>query len=149
MSRKLIATGDRAVCASEEELIDLLYPERLQDEVNALRVLQNRHDHRTQEKTQPVFKSNATAIFAIFILKQNLCRYKQTLVNNIDSVETCKSSDLDVLVSLSNDFEEAGRAFLDTGHALCDARKRFGYARLEEPVESAAGLRHSFHPGKT
>ena len=41
-----------------------------------------------------------------------------------------------MLDSLSNDFEEAGHAFLDTGHSLCDARKRFGYACSEEPVES-------------
>ena len=116
VSRKLIAAGETAGCASAEELIDLMYPIRLQDQVNALRVLQNQHDHLTQEIAQPVYKRNDAAVSAIFILEQNLCGYKQTLVSLIESVEACNSSDLDVVVSLSNDLEEAGRAFLDTGH---------------------------------
>ena len=136
VSRKLIATGESDGCASAEELIDLMYPNRLQDQVNALRVLQNGHDHLTQVTAQAVYKRKAAAVSAIYILEQILCGYKQTLVTLIESIKACNSSDLDVLVSLSNDLEEVGRAFLDTNHALCDACKRFGYARSKEPLES-------------
>ena len=59
-----------------------------------------------------------------------MCGHKQTLVNLIESVEECDGSDLDVLVALSNDLEEATRVFLDTGNALFDARKRFGQVNL-------------------
>ena len=57
-----------------------MYPSRLQDQFNALRMLKNRHDHHTQVKTQPVYKSDAAAVYALFILEQNLYSYKQTLV---------------------------------------------------------------------
>ena len=86
---------------------------------------------------EPSYKNNAAAVSTIFMLEQDLSGYKQTLVNLNESVEECNSSDLDVFDLLSKNFKEAGHAFLDTGHALCDARKQFGYARSEEPVESA------------
>ena len=82
----------------------------------------------------PAYKSNAAEVSTLYMLEQELCGHKQTLVNLIDSVEACDGSDLDVIASLSNDLEEAGRAFLDTGHALCDARKRFGYVRSGESL---------------
>ena len=85
---------------------------------------------------EPAYQSDAVAASTLYMLERDLCGYKQTLINLIEFVKACNGADLDMLVSLSNDFEEAGQAFLDTGHALCDARKRFGYARSEEPVES-------------
>ena len=87
-------------------------------------------------KREPVYKSNAAAVSVIYMLEQDFCGYKQTLVNINESVEACNSSDLDVLVSLSNDLKEAEQAFLDIGHALFDAHKRFGCVSSEEPVES-------------
>ena len=84
---------------------------------------------------EPAYKNNNAAGNKLHMLEHDLSVYKQTLVNIIDSVEACDGSDLDVFSSLSKDFEEAGIAFLNTGYALCDARKRFCYARLEEPVE--------------
>ena len=36
---------------------------------------------------------------------------------------------------MSNNLAEAGHAFLNAGYELFDARKRFGYAFSEEPVE--------------
>ena len=85
---------------------------------------------------KPAYKNNAAAVSTLHMIEQDLCGWKQTLVILIESVEACDSSDLDVLDSLSSNFEEAGHAFSDTGHALCDTRKRFGYARSEELVES-------------
>ena len=85
---------------------------------------------------EPAYKNNAAAVSTLHMLEQDLSCYKQTLVNLIDSVEVCDGSDLDVFDSLSRNFEETGHAFLGTGHALCDVRKRFGYARSEEPVGS-------------
>ena len=52
VSRQLIAAGENVGCATAEELINLIYHDRLQDHVNALRVLQNRYDHLTQVKYQ-------------------------------------------------------------------------------------------------
>ena len=84
---------------------------------------------------EPVFRKNLAAVSTVYILEQDLSGYIQKLVSLIESVKACDSSDLDVLASLSNDFEEAGLAFLDTDHALCEANKQFGYAHSEEPVE--------------
>ena len=112
VSRKLIAAGETAGCLSAEESIDKLYPNRLQDQVNTLRVLQNRHNQVNQVKSQPVYKNKAAIDSAIFIIEQNLCSSKQTLVSLIESVEASNVSDLDVVVLLSNDLEEAGCAFL-------------------------------------
>ena len=61
---------------------------------------------------EPAYKKHNAAVSLLHILEQNLCSYKQTLVNIIGSVEACNGSDLDVLLSLSNDLEEAGHAFL-------------------------------------
>ena len=124
VSRKLIAAGGRLGCASAEELINKMYPNRLQDQVDALSVLQNRYDQLTQVKPQPVYKSNAAAASTLQTLERDLNGYKQTMVNIIESAEASDGSDLDVFNSSKKNFEDAGNTFLDTGHILCDKGKR-------------------------
>ena len=113
-----------------------MYPGLLQDKVNALSVLQSRCVQLSQVKPQPVYRSNADAISMIQMYERDLNSCKQTLVNIVESVESCDGSQLDGLVSLSNDLEYAAHALSEIGHALCKARKRFGHARAEESLES-------------
>ena len=90
----------------------------------------------TSSSREPVHTSNADAISMIQMYERDLKSYKQTLVLIIKSVETCDGSELDVLVSLSSELEDAAQDFLEIGQALCNTRKRFGHARSEESLES-------------
>ena len=36
---------------------------------------------------EPAYKSNAAAVYTLYMLEQDLCGYKETLVNLIESVE--------------------------------------------------------------
>jgi len=54
VSRKLVAAGGGVGCVSAEELINKMYPGRLQDQFNVLSVLRNRYDNLSQAKADKI-----------------------------------------------------------------------------------------------
>ena len=90
----------------------------------------------TLTSREPVHNSNADAISILQMYERDLKGYKQTLVNIVETVEACEGSELDVLVSLGSDLDDAAQAFSEIGQALCNTRKRFGHARSKESLES-------------
>ena len=86
---------------------------------------------------KPDSESKASVVSTVGMLKQDLCTYEQRLVNVISFAnEERNSSDLDVLMSLSEGLEVAVSEFLDTSHSLIATRKWVVHVCAEESVES-------------
>ena len=119
VSRKLIAAGRSVGCVSAEELINKMYPSRLQDQVNALSVLRNRCNHLTQIKAQSELdesrKNLETLLENAYYVSHNANDFLSVdhIITKIDSSVTQMSQQLKSLAATDNDLAKADDSLIN------------------------------------
>ena len=139
--RQLIAAGEDAGCESTEELINLMYPNRPQDQVNALRVLQNRYNRLTQVKAQSEldkFRQNLeTLIENAYHASGNEDDIPsvESMITEVGSSVSEMSQQLKSLVATDNDLAKADDSLINE-----QARTSSAVCALEFAICSAVNL---------
>ena len=119
VSRKLLAAGESAGCPSAKELVDLMYPNKLQDQVSAMKLVQNRHDHITQVKAQSELDESrqnlATLIDNAYYASHNADGIPsvESMITKIDSSVTQMSQQLYSLASTDNDLAKQNSSLIN------------------------------------